>query len=185
MAGILIFLLMSFVLFYFFTCIVWVRIIKGDGFKIEIHLPILALHFIKRSNDDDNNSATVKKDDKPSILGYMRIITGIVDRISGAEISVKAIVLPIKAEDFNKSSILRPLRQQALLYTLIAYLRTKAEKLTLEDNAIILSPDVKVLHCYVTFKIRLYQLIYGLLSVRHAIYEEKKRTKGEGRRVRE
>ena len=185
MAGILIFLLMSFVLFFLLTRIVWVRIIKGDGFKIEIHLPILALNFIKRSDDEDTSSTRSKSDDKPSLFGYLRIITGIVDRISGAEISVKAIVLPIKTEDFNKSSILRPLRQQALLYTLIAYLKTKTEKLTLEDNAIILSPDVNVLHCYVTVKIRLYQLIYGLLSVRHAIYEEKKRTKGEGRRVRE
>ena len=91
MAGILIFLLMSFVLFYLFTREVWVRIIKGDGFKIEIHLPILAIHFIKRSNDDDENSARIKRGDKPSLLGYMRIISGIADRIKGTEISVKAI----------------------------------------------------------------------------------------------
>ena len=184
MAGILIFLLMSFVLFYLFTREVWVRIIKGDGFKIEIHLPILALHLIKRSNDDDNSSAMDKKDNKPSLLGYMRIISGIADRIKGTEISVKAIVLPIKAEDFDKSVILRPLRYQAALCALVAYLRTKTEKLTLEDNAIILSPDVNVLHCYLTLKIRLYRLIYGLISLRHAIYEEKKRRRGKIR-VRE
>ena len=182
MAGILILLLISFVLFFLLTRIVWVRIIKGNSFKIEIHLPILAIHLIKRNSDKDKKSNI--NDTNLSFLGYIRILTHIANKIQGAKISVKAIALPIKSKDFDKTAILRPLRQQVLLYGIIAYLRTKTEKLTLEDNAIILSPDIDVLHCYVTLKIRLYKLIYGFIAITQAMRDEKKRRRGK-RLVRE
>ena len=185
MAWVLIFLLILFLLFYFLTQIVWVRIIKGEGFKVEIHLPIFAIHLIKSDDNGDNKEKPSKEKDKPLFFGYIRIITGIVDRIKNAKIEVKKIILPVKGEDFDKSAILRPLRQHALICAFIAYLRTKTENLKVEDNAITLSPDVNVLHCYVTIKLRLYQLIHGLLSLRHSINEERKRTKRERRNVRE
>lgn len=184
MAGLFIFLLLSFLLFYILTRVTWVRIIKGESFKAEIHLPIFSIHLIKRDDNGDNKKKTSEKD-KPLFFGYIRIITGVVARMKNAKIEVKKILLPVNTEDFDKSAILRPLRQHALICAFIAYLRTKTEKLTLDDNAITLSPDIDVLHCYVTIKLRLYQLIHGLLSVRHSIYEEKKRTKGERRNVRE
>ena len=183
MAGLLIFLLASFLLFYYLTRIVWVRIIKAEKFKIEIHLPILSLHFTKKSKTGDENQK--KKRNTPSFFGYFRIITGVAERIKDSKIIVKQIVLPIKSEDFDKSAILRPLRQQALICAFIAYMRTKAKTIILKDDAITLSPDVQALQCYITVKLRLYQLIYGLLSVRHAIYEENKREKGERKHVRE
>ena len=185
MAGILVFLLLSFVVFYILTSVTWVRVIKGEIFKIEIHLPLFALHLIWKNDNGDKRKKSGDKDEKISYIGYFRIITGIVARMKNAIITVKSIKLPIKTDDFDKSAILKPLRQQALLYAFVAYLRTKTEKLTLEDNAITLSPDIDVLHCYVTFKLRLYELIHGLLSVRHSINEEKKRKKDEGRHARE
>jgi hypothetical protein len=94
-----------------------------------------------------------------------------------SEIVVKKIFLPIKNEDFDKSSFIRPLRQHAFICAFVAYLRTKTEKLILDDNAIILSPDIDVLHCYVTVKLRLYELIHGVISVMNSIYEEKKRAR--------
>ena len=185
MVGSLIFLLLSFALFYSLTRVVWVRIIKGESLKIEIHMPIFAIHLIKSSNTGDNNKKPTKERDSPQFFGYFRIITGIVARIKNARIVVKSIMLPIKTNDFDQNAILKPLRQQALLYATVAYLRTKTENLTLLDNAITLSPDINALHCYVTVKLRLYQLIHCLLSIRHSIYEEKKRTRGERKHVRE
>ena len=185
MVGLLIFLLLSFALFYFLTCIVWVRIIKGERFKVEIHMPIFAIHLIKKGNNGDNNKKPMKERDNPQLFGYLRIIAEVVARMKKARIVVKSIILPIKTEDFDQNAILKPLRQQALLCAFIAYLRTKTENLTLLDNAITLSPDINVLHCYITVKLRLYQLMHGLLSVGHSIYEEKKRTKGERKHVRE
>ena len=184
MAGLFIFLLISFLLFYVFTRTTWVRIIKGEKFKVEIHLPILAIHLINESDDGDKRKKAQNKDEKVYFFGYLRIITGVIARLKNANINVKSIVLPVKSQDFDKSAILRPLRQHTLICAFVAYLRTKTDKLVLADNAITLSPDVRVLHCYVTVKLRLYELIHGLLSVRHSINEEKKRSGGE-RHVRE
>ena len=175
MAGILISLLLVFLVFFIMTRTVWVRIIKGKDFKVEIHLPILAIHIVKKNDNGDKRKNPKSKDKKISYIGYFRIITGVVARLKNARIVIKKITLPINDENFDKSSIIKPLRQHALICAFIAYLRTKTEKLTLEDNAISLSPDVTALQCYVTFKLRLYQLIHGLLSVRHSIYEEKNR----------
>lgn len=185
MGWLFVILLLFFALFYFLTRIVWVRIIKGEKFKVEIHLPIFAIHLIKKGDNGDNKKKPIKERDKPLFFGYLRIITGVVARMKNARILVNGIILPIKTDSFDKSSILRPLRQQALLCAFIAYLRTKTEKITLVDNAITLSPDINVFHCYVTIELRLYQLIHGLLSVRHSINEEKERTKGERKHARE
>ena len=71
MAGLLIFILLSFALFYYLTRIVWVRIIKGEEFIIELHLPIFAIYLIKRKDKGDNNKKakkwwkTDKKDGSP------------------------------------------------------------------------------------------------------------------------
>ena len=185
MVWLFVILLLFFALFYILTRVVWVRIIKGEKFKVEIHLPIFAIHLIKKDDNGDNKKKPIKEKNKPLFFGYLRIITGVVARIKNASILVNSIILPVKTDNFDKSAILRPLRQQALLCAFIAYLRTKTEKLTLSDNAIILSPDVDVIHCYVTIKLRLYELIHGLLSVWHSINEEKERTKGERRHARE
>lgn len=183
MAGLLIFILLSFALFYYLTRIVWVRIIKGEEFIIELHLPIFAVYLIKRKDKGDNNKKSKKY--RPSILGYIRIITRVLSRINTSRIIIKNIIIPIKTDDFNKTSMLRPIRQHALICSFIAYLRTKVNSLTLENNAINLSPDIKSPHFYLTIKLRLYQLIYGLLSIRHSVNKESKRTKGRNKYVRE
>ena len=185
MAWLLIFLLTIFILFYFVTRIVWVRIIKGDIFKAEIHLPIFAIHLIKSDDSGDNKKQPDKQQDKPSALGYIRIITGIVEKIKDSKIEVKRVIIPIKTDNFNKSAILRPIRQHAFICAFIAYLRTKTEKLIIEDNAITLSPDIGVIHFYITIKLRLYQLIQALIWIWHSINEERKRNKGDRRNVRE
>lgn len=182
MAGIIIFLLISFLLFFILTRKVWVTIIKDKTLKVEIHLPIFALHLTK-SNDGDKRKKS-DMNEKISYLGYFRIITCVVARLKKTEIIVKKVILPVKTEDFDKSALIRPLRQHAFICAFVAYLRTKTEKLTLEDNAIILSPDTDVLHCYVTLKLRLYEFIHGLLAVMHSIFEEKRRI-GFGKNARE
>lgn len=175
MAGVLISILFFFILFFVLTRRVFVKIIKKDDLIIEIHLPILALILIQRSQNGDKSKNKAKKEEKLSIISYIRLITGIVARIKDAEIVVKSISIPIKSEEFDKSTIIRPLKQHALLCGFIAYLRTKTKNIFIEDNAFILSPDISALQCNITVKLRLYSLIYRLLSVLHGINEEKKR----------
>ena len=173
MAGVLIFLLLIFLIFYILTRIAWVRIIKEENLKIEIHLPIFALHIlIKKKN---NKAKRRDKEGEISYLGYFRLIGGVVARLKNASIDVKKICLPIKTDSFSSSTLIKPLGQQAIICAFIAYLRTKTEKLIVNDNAISLSPDINEIQCHVTVKLMLFQLIYGLLSIRHSVYEEKKR----------
>ena len=173
-------LLVCFCLFYYLTRFVWVKIIKDEQFKVEIHLPIFAVHLVKK---DDQGDDTDKKDN-PMFFGYIRIITGAVSRLKQAIIEIDKIKLPINNKDFEKASILKPMRQSAYVYAFVAYMRTKAKKLILSDNAITLSPDVNALQCYVTVKLRLYQLIYALISIMHSIYEEKSKRRKKCQRIR-
>lgn len=166
-------LLFCFALFYYLTRIVWIRIIKNEQFKIEIHLILFAIHINNYDGDGDNIN---NKDNSMSIKN-VRIITDILTKLRNATIEIKSILIPINTKQFNKSTILKPLRQNAYICALIAYLRTKTKKLTLEDNAIILSSDIPALHYYVTIKLRLYELIFGFFSIRHRINNENKRAK--------
>ena len=53
-------------------------------------------------------------------------------------------------------------------------MKTKAKDLTLNDNAIISSPDVTEVQYYVTVKLRLFKLIYAILTFRRGVYQEKR-----------
>ena len=142
--------------------------------KIEIHLPIFALHLIKRDADHNYQKKNTKE---ISYHGYFRIIKSALEKINNTEIIVNKVIIPIKSNEFDKSDIIRPLRQHALICAFFAYLRTKTQKLILSDNAIALSPDVDKFHFHAILKLRLYKLIYGLISVSHSINEEKKRAR--------
>ena len=173
MAWVFIFLLIAFIFLYSLTRIVWVRLIKEESFKAEIHLPIFAIVLIKKDDNGDNVT-----NNGPSPMGYIRIITDIIDKMNKSNIKVNKVIIPIKTDNFTKSVILRPIRQHAIICALIAYLRTKTRKLTIEDNAITLSPDINVTHFYITIKLRLFQLIRALISLWRDINQERKKKNG-------
>lgn len=169
MAEVQIGLVLSFLLFFILTRRVWVRIIKEEGLKIEIHLPLLALCLYGKSNKKEN-----KETDKLSTRAYLRVIAGTLRRVRHAEVIIKKITLPLKVASFGSSTLVTPFAYQGLIYTVIAYLKTKAKRLILCDNAITSSPDVNKAQYYVTVKLRLYQLIYALLTFRRGVNEEKR-----------
>ena len=45
MVGISVFMLTSFCVIFIFTRTVWIKVIRSDGFKLELHMPILAIEF--------------------------------------------------------------------------------------------------------------------------------------------
>jgi hypothetical protein len=150
---------------------VWVRIIKKEVLRVEFHLPLLALHLI--GNRDKKNKKK-KETEKLSARAYIRVIAGTLARVEDCEVNVKEVTLPCKTDSFSTFTLVKPFGYQGLIYAIIAYLQTKAKRLTLDDNAIISSPDVKKIHYYVTVKLRLYQLIYALLTFRRGINKEKR-----------
>ena len=176
MAGIFVLTLLSFLLFYLLTRICWVRIIKSEGFKIEIHLPILSLHLINKSGDKENP----KNKEKISFFGYFRIITDIIEKLYDCDLVIDRITLPVKSEGFSTTALLLPIGQRALVCSLVAYIGGKIKSLSVQDNAITLSPDIQNIHFNLTVKIRLFKLIYTFLFLRHRLKQENTRVKDKG-----
>ena len=174
MAGIFILILLFFTLYFVLTRIIFVKIIKDEYFKIEIHLPLLAIHLITQKSDKKDPP----KSTKISFFGYFRIITDAIDRLSEYEIYLDRVSLPIKREGFSYSTFLLPIGQETLIYSAIAYLEAKVKKLIIKDNAITLSPDVENMHFHLTVKLRLYHFIYIALFIYHRIKQERLKSKG-------
>jgi hypothetical protein len=166
MAEVQIILILSFLCFFVLTRVVWVRIIKREVQKIEIHLPLLAIHlsFPKGKR---------KKKKKSSARAYLKIISKTIESVWDCEVNIKEIALPYKSEDFSGFTLVKPFGYQGLVYAAIAYLKTRARHIILEDNAIISSPDISGLHCYLTVKLPLLKLIYALIIIRRDIEKEK------------
>lgn len=173
MAGVLIGLILMFLFFFIMTRKVWVRVIKEEKLRVQFHLPLLALHLIS----EDKSKKKEKKERKLSTRAYIRVIAGTLARIGECELLVKRIILPCRTDTFDGMTLVRPFGYQGLIYAIIAYLKTKTKRFALEHNAIISSPDVKEAQYYVTAKLRLYQLIYALLTFKRGVKEEKKRAR--------
>ena len=174
-----IWLIISFLILFVLSRTVWLRIIKDDKFSIELHLPLLAVCLTQKDEDKEKRRKSKeerKKEqtEKISPRAYIRIFGDTINRIKKSTIIVKRVVLPLNLRDFNAFTLLSPFAYQGFIYSIIAYLKTKTDRLILEDNAVISSPDVKKIQFYVTVKLRLYQLIYALLTFKRGVEEEKR-----------
>lgn len=170
MAEVQIILIFSFLCFFILTRVVWVRIVKREVLKIEIHLPLLAIHLIFPIKEKSKKNQA----ERISARAYSKIVAATLKRVWDCKIVIKEINLPCKTNSFSGLTLVKPFGYQGLIYAAIAYLKTRAKHITLEDNAIISSPDITETQYYVTVKIRLFKLIYALLTFRRGIYEEKR-----------
>ena len=179
MAGVLIGFILSFLFFFILTRKIWVRVIKENRLRIEIHLPLLALCLQARKER--------KADRGEGALGarsYIRVIAGVLSKIGDCELLIKRIALPCRTEKFGALTLVSPFGYQGLVYTFIAYLKTKTKRLAIEDNAIISSPDIKEAQFYITARLYLFQFIRALMTFKRGVDEEKKRV-GDRKNVRE
>nr|MBE6545423.1 hypothetical protein [Oscillospiraceae bacterium] len=175
MAGISVLMILSFIIFFSLTRESMVKIIKKDRLRIEVHLQIIAYIWTKKDNSDNANKSKRKK--RFSKEKRDRIIAAIRRVIRKGEVRVNRLALPYDEGNFDKASVLRPVRYRILAYTLIAYLSTKTNRLTLRDDAIILSPDIDNLQYELTVKCRQYELLYALWTLYIGILKEKRQVK--------
>ena len=171
MSAVQMILILLFLFFFILTRMVWVRIIKMEKLRIEIHLPLICLCL---SAGDKRTPKKKEESEKLSARAYFRIITVTINRVKKAEIIIKKIVLPYSIKSFGTMTLVRPFGYQGLIYSLIAYLKTKTQKLVLEDNAIISSPDITETHYYFTVKLRLFQLFYAVVAFKRGLRKEKR-----------
>ena len=173
MAKAQIMLIICFLIFFYLTRIVWVRIIKENHLVIELHLPLLALCLsFKNKRGNKNKKASTKK--------YINILSKFLSHIKYCYFEIDRITLPMNRDKFNAFSLIKPYGYQGLLYAIIAYVKTKSSGLIIKDNAIISSPDVSEIQFFITIKLRLFQLIYALLTVKSGINKKAKRIKNVG-----
>ena len=175
MAVIFIFIIILFLIFYVLTRVIWVRVICEDKVIIELHLPILSL---KISNDPDGGN-TRKKAKKKKLSGAatLRVISAVIKRVKTSKIEIKKIKIPFDKQKLLRGNFFGPIGYQYAIFAVVAYLSAKTEKLTIEDNAITLSPDIKRAQFYITVKPRMYEFISALIAYKIQHYKEIKTAK--------
>ena len=172
MVGILIFIIISFTLAFILTREVWVKVKNGEFLIIEFHFPIFAL-VLKKENSSGAKKHK-KNAKKLSALTYIRIIVKTLKRFQECKIIIKRITPPQKMREFGYSYLIKPYGYQSLIYTLIAYLETKVEKLTLEKNAVNFIPGNSLFLCDVTVKGKLYKIALASFCLYRNINKEKR-----------
>ncbi len=172
MAGIFIFLILSFMIAFILTREVWVRVKNGEFLRIEFHLPIFALILTKK-----NKSKAEKRRSKEKSLSattYIRIIIKTLKRFEKCELIVEKISPPQKLREFDYSTLTKPYGYQSLIYAIIAYLETKVEKLTLKENAVTFIPGNSLFLCDITIKSTLFEIAFGAFCLYKNIRKEKR-----------
>ena len=160
MAGIGIFLCLVSAVLFIFTRKIFIKIKKNDLLKIEIHFPILALHLTERKGEKK-----AKKTKKRNYIAIYKIIRDAADTLDGCEVLIKSIELPLRSDPEDEGAFTKPLTYQAFIYSLLAYIDTKVQKLTLYSGAVISTDKASGFSCDITVKGRLYRLLYTLLLI--------------------
>lgn len=170
MAGIFIFLILSFMIAYILTREIWVRVKNGEFLRIEFHLPIFALILTKKNK----SKAKKRKGKGLSATTYVRIIIKTLKRLEKCELIVEKISPPQKMREFDYSTLTKPYGYQSLIYAIIAYLETKVEKLTLKENAVTFIPGNSLFLFDITIKSNLFEIAFGAFCLYKNIRKEKR-----------
>ena len=166
MESISIFLILSFLLFFILTRYVWIYVIKDDGFKIELHLPIFALILDINVNGEKEKSKSTSKN-------TLKAIRLIINRLRMCYVRIKSISLPKKEYD-GASIFTRPYTYTAILYALCALVESKSRGIIIEDRAIDFS-DTKKIKCNITVYTRLYYFIISAFTMYLNLKRENKK----------
>lgn len=170
MAGIFIFMFVFVLILFIVSRIVWINVVKNDEFRLELHLPIIAIHLTKSKN---TKTSKRKKEKKWFTTRYKSIAKPLSNLITKSEIIIKRIEFPKKHGEISNTTFTRPIRYGSAFFALCAYLKAKAEKLTVYDDQIILSSDSSALQFNFTVKLRLYQLINATLAILFGVVKDK------------
>ncbi len=166
---IIIFALISAITAFTLTRHTYVKIKKNDVWRVELHFTLSAIHLEKTIvGKTDSDSKRTKKKKRRSASYYRAVFRRINELFEVAEVEINKLSVPSEdREDFDSRTMTRPWRYHTAISALLAYLRTKSEKLTVDDNAIILNPDTDRFSIDMTVKVRLYHLVRMYFSLRY------------------
>jgi hypothetical protein len=166
MSAILILLCLFTAVFFILTRRIFIRIEKAKVLKIEIHFPIFALCLTQKPSRNKTNKTKKKAYDYRKIY---KTIRDTCDMLDGCEIIIKKIELPLKGEANNLGAFTTPIIYQSIIYSLLAYIDTKVQKLTLYSGAVASSGRANSFYCDVTVEGRFFRLLYTAIFVYYRI----------------
>lgn len=165
-------ILVLFLVLYIITREVWIIFKKQDKVCLEIHFPIFAINFQSKSDGREKRSKDSKN--KLPFLSNIRIFSAVIDKLS-TNIIVEKLVIPFPLDELIGSGISGHVTRQFIIFSLIAYLRTKSKNIIIDNNAFILSPDSTKTLFYLTAKPKIINLIIAILTYLVCLMQEKKR----------
>ena len=175
---ILVLLILSFLLFFVLTQEVMIKLIKKESIIVELHLQIIAISFNVGTKNKDNPKKKKKSEDSRK---KREIILNSVFRLAErGEIKIDKLALPYFQTNGYFSPFFLPIGYKAFVSTLLAYIETRTKKMTLGEDALILSPDINNIQCEITVKSRLFRIIHTVFRYIVYIFKEK-----VGKHVRE
>ena len=159
MATISIFACLSLTVLFIFTRKIFINVKKDDILKIEIHFPVFALLLTEKKEEKQ------KSDKKPSYRNIVRLIREIPGKLSSCEVIIKSITLPIKSAPDSPGAFTKPFIVQSLIYSALAYIDAKVQKLTVYNGAVKSSAEARSFCCDITVKGRLFRLLTAAVTV--------------------
>ena len=169
MVGISVFMLTSFCVIFIFTRTVWIKVIRSDGFKLELHMPILAIEFSRRQKKPPKKKRRGGgKGYNLESSAYLRIVSSLMRIIEHSRVKVTKI--SVSSSGGENLYLYFP-----FIYSFLAYFKTKAKKITINDDAIILSPDNQGFLLELTVKVELYRFLFSIVTLFYDIKKQKRR----------
>ena len=153
MATISIFACLSLTVLFIFTRKIFINVKKDDILKIEIHFPIFALLLTEKKAEKQ------KSKNKIGYRDIARLIREIAGKLGGCEVLIKSITLPVKSAPDSPNAFTKPFIFQSLIYSALAYIDTKVQKLTVYNGAVTSSNAASAFRCDITVKGRLIRLL--------------------------
>ena len=151
-----------------------IKLIKKESIVVELHLQITAFSFNVGTKDKDNPKKKKKNEDPRDSRKKREIILNSVFRLAEkGEIKINKLALPYFQTNGYFSPFFLPIGYKAFVSTLLAYIETRTKKITLGEDALILSPDINNIQCDITIKTRLFRIIQTGFRYILYIFKEK------------
>jgi hypothetical protein len=167
MPQVLILLCLLTAVLFILTRRIFIKIKKEDGLKIEIHLPIFALCLTERRGArKEKKKKSARSQD---YLAIFRLIGDAADTLKNCRVTIKRIELPLKGDANDFGAFTTPIIYQSFIYSLLAYIDTKVQKLTLYSGAVASSGRANSFYCDVTVEGRFFRLLYTAIFVYYRI----------------
>jgi len=166
-------LLLPALLFILFTHKAKIRFIVYEGLRVEITFTLFTL-------DLSNFGNRSKKKRRPFSF-YRNVLSTIIEFVEGSEVELERLSVPRDESALEgRAEYTSPYRYHIAISALVAYLRGKAKKLNIRDNAVTLIPDGdEKLSLILTVKSRLYHVARAVARIWYHHIKSKRQEKRE------